>query len=309
MVAWAGLRRLAAGLADPLEHAPRPRWPLMDLVRPVNYRHAFHAGNFADCVKHALLVALVSALQRKPSPFAVLDTHAGRGLYDLSSEAAERTGEWRQGIGRLADITAGPLAPWLALVRQAGFPPFYPGSPWLIRALLRARDRLILCEKHPEEAAALRAALGRDARVAIHRRDGWEAIGALTPFAERRGLVLIDPPFEQPGEFDRLAEAFRLLRRRFRAGVVAAWYPIKHRAPVRAFADGLREAGLTRHPRRRTVAARADGSGAAQWLRRDGDEPALRLRRGGGGDPLGPAGAAVRWRTGAGTEVKVVADE
>jgi 23S rRNA (adenine2030-N6)-methyltransferase len=275
----------------------------------VNYRHAFHAGNFADCVKHALLVALVSALQRKPSPFAVLDTHAGRGLYDLSSEAAERTGEWRQGIGRLADITAGPLAPWLALVRQAGFPPFYPGSPWLIRALLRARDRLILCEKHPEEAAVLRAALGRDARVAIHRRDGWEAIGALTPFAERRGLVLIDPPFEQPGEFDRLAEAFRLLHRRFRAGVVAAWYPIKHRAPVRAFADALREAGL------RDILA------AELWLR----EPTDPARLNGCGvmvmnPPYGFAAEAAAilsallarlsdGEPGAGTEVKAVADE
>jgi 23S rRNA (adenine2030-N6)-methyltransferase len=275
----------------------------------MNYRHAFHAGNAADCVKHALLVALVSALQRKPSPFAVLDTHAGRGLYDLSSEAAERTGEWRQGIGRLADITTGPLAPWLALVRQAGFPPFYPGSPWLIRALLRATDRLILCEKHPEEAAALRSALGRDARVAIHRRDGWEAIGALTPFPERRGLVLIDPPFEQPGEFDRLAEAFRLLRRRFRAGVVAAWYPIKHRAPVRAFEDGLREAGLT------------DILAAELWLR----EPTDPARLNGCGvmvmnPPYGFAAEAAAilsallarlsdGEPGAGAEVKVVADE
>lgn len=275
----------------------------------MNYRHAFHAGNAADCVKHALLVALVSALQRKPSPFAVLDTHAGRGLYDLSSEAAERTGEWRQGIGRLADITTGPLAPWLALVRQAGFPPFYPGSPWLIRALLRATDRLILCEKHPEEAVALRAALGRDARVAIHRRDGWEAIGALTPFPERRGLVLIDPPFEQPGEFDRLAEAFRLLHRRFRAGVVAAWYPIKHRAPVRAFADALREAGL------RDILA------AELWLR----EPTDPARLNGCGmmvmnPPYGFAAEAAAilsallarlsdGEPGAGAEVKVVADE
>lgn len=211
----------------------------------MNYRHAFHAGNFADCVKHALLVTLVSALARKPAPFAVLDTHAGRGLYDLSAETPNRTGEWRAGIGRLADIQDGPLAPWLGLVRAAGFPPLYPGSPLLVRALLRESDRLVLCEKHPEEAAALRAALARDRRVAVHERDGWEAIGALTPFPEKRGLVLIDPPFEQPGEFERIVGACRLLRRRFRAAIVAAWYPIKHRAPVRAFEDGLREAGLT----------------------------------------------------------------
>jgi 23S rRNA (adenine2030-N6)-methyltransferase len=211
----------------------------------MNYRHAFHAGNFADCVKHALLVALVSALGRKPAPFAVLDTHAGRGAYDLSAETPNRTGEWRAGIGRLAGIAEGPLAPWLGLLRAAGFPPLYPGSPLLLRALLREGDRLVLCEKHPEEAAALRAAVGRDRRIAVHERDGWEALGALTPFPERRGLVLIDPPFEQPGEFERIAEAARLLRHRFRAGIVAAWYPVKHRAPVRAFEQALRDAGLT----------------------------------------------------------------
>jgi 23S rRNA (adenine2030-N6)-methyltransferase len=211
----------------------------------MNYRHAFHAGNFGDCVKHALLVALVSALARKPAPFAVLDTHAGRGLYDLSAETPNRTGEWRAGVGRLTDMAEGPLSPWLSLLRAAGFPPRYPGSPLLVRALLRPGDRLILCEKHPQEAAALAAAIGRDRQVAVHVRDGWEALGALTPFPEKRGLVLIDPPFEQPGEFDRIVEACRLLRRRFRAAVVAAWYPVKHRAPVRAFEDGLREAGLT----------------------------------------------------------------
>jgi 23S rRNA (adenine2030-N6)-methyltransferase len=211
----------------------------------MNYRHAFHAGNFADCVKHALLVALVSALARKPAPFAVLDTHAGRGLYDLSADPPNRTAEWRAGVGRLADIAEGPLLPWLSLLRGSGFPPRYPGSPLLVRALLRDGDRLILCEKHPEEAAALAAAIGRDRQVAVHVRDGWEALGALTPFPEKRGLVLIDPPFEQPGEFDRIVDACRLLRRRFRAAVVAAWYPVKHRAPVRAFEDALREAGLT----------------------------------------------------------------
>lgn len=233
----------------------------------MNYRHAFHAGNFADCVKHALLVAVVSALARKPAPFAVLDTHAGRGLYDLSAGTPNRTGEWRAGVGRLAAIADGPLSPWLSLLRTAGFPPRYPGSPMLARALLRDADRLILCEKHPEEAAALSAAIGRDRQVAVHVRDGWEAIGALTPFPERRGLVLIDPPFEQPGEFDRIVDACRLLRQRFRAAVVAAWYPVKHRAPVRTFEDGLREAGLTdivsaelrlRHP---IDAARLNGCG------------------------------------------------
>jgi 23S rRNA (adenine2030-N6)-methyltransferase len=275
----------------------------------MNYRHAFHAGNFADCVKHALLVALVSALARKPTPFAVLDTHAGRGLYDLSAETPNRTGEWRAGVGRLADVADGPLLPWLSLLRAAGFPPRYPGSPLLVRALLRDADRLVLCEKHPEEAAALSAAIGRDRQVAVHVRDGWEALGALTPFPERRGLVLIDPPFEQPGEFERILEACRLLRHRFRAAVVAAWYPVKHRAPVRAFEDGLREAGLT-------------DIVAAELCLREPTDPA-RLNGCGVMVMNPPFGFAAEARAileallprlsdgeaGAGAEVKVVADE
>jgi len=208
----------------------------------MNYRHAFHAGNFADCAKHALIHAIVAALGRKPAPFRVLDTHAGIGLYDLRSSEARRTGEWRDGIGRLETVEDGPLLPWLSLVR--GFPRgTYPGSPALVRAMLRPADRLALCELHPEDHAALRAAFRRDARVAVHRRDAWEAIGALTPFPERRGLVLMDPPFEAEGEFARLADAMAALSRRFRGAVQAAWYPIKHRAPARAFLDALAASG------------------------------------------------------------------
>ena len=207
----------------------------------MNYRHAFHAGNFADVVKHALLVALLRGLLAKDKPLRVLDTHAGIGSYDLAASEAIRTNEAREGIFRLMDITEGPLADYLALVRAAGFPATYPGSPALVRALLRPTDRLVLCELHPEDHAALKARYRRDDQVAVHRRDAWEAVTALTPFPERRGLVLIDPPFEQEGEFDRLAEALATLRHRFRAGVLAAWYPIKHRAPVRAFHQALRD--------------------------------------------------------------------
>ena len=210
----------------------------------MNYRHAFHAGNFADCVKHALLVALMRALAAKPAPFAVLDTHAGIGAYDLSAPEPQRTGEWRDGIGRLDGAGDPALADYLALVWEAGFPRQYPGSPALIRAMLRPADRLALCELHPEDHAALRARYRRDAQVAVHRRDAWEALAALTPFPERRGLVLIDPPFEQEGEFERLAAGLAALRHRFRAAVVAAWYPVKHRAPVRAFQAALRDASV-----------------------------------------------------------------
>jgi 23S rRNA (adenine2030-N6)-methyltransferase len=210
----------------------------------VNYRHAFHAGNFADVVKHALLVALLRVLRAKDKPFRVLDTHAGIGDYDLNGEEATRTGEWQHGIARVIAAGHPVLAEYLGIVRAAGYPRSYPGSPMVARALLRPGDSLVLCELHPEDHPALRARMGRDPQVAVHRRDGWEAVRALTPFPERRGLVLIDPPYEQEGEFDRLATALAEIRRRFRAGVVAAWYPVKHRAPVRAFHTALRDAAV-----------------------------------------------------------------
>lgn len=225
----------------------------------MNYRHAFHAGNHADCLKHALLLLLLDALKRKDAPFAVLDTHAGRGVYDLSADEAARTGEAARGALRLAAVADGPLLPFVDALRAQGFPARYPGSPALIRAALRPRDRLACCELHPEDHAALHAHFARDRQVAVHRRDAYEAIRALTPFPERRGLVLLDPPFEEDAEFARLATAIAELHRRFRAGIVAAWYPVKHRAPVRDFHDALRDAGV------RDVIA------AEMWLREPTD--------------------------------------
>jgi 23S rRNA (adenine2030-N6)-methyltransferase len=210
----------------------------------MNYRHAFHAGNHADCLKHALLLPLLDALRRKDTPFAVLDTHAGRGMYDLAADEAARTGEAVRGALRLRGIADGPLAPYVAALAAQGFPARYPGSPVLIRAALRPGDRLACCELHPEDHAALRAHFARDRQVAVHRRDAWEAIRALTPFPERRGLVLLDPPFEQEAEFDRLVGAITEVNRRFRAAILAAWYPVKHRAPVRDFHDALRACGV-----------------------------------------------------------------
>lgn len=207
----------------------------------MNYRHAFHAGNFADCMKHALLLWLIEALQQKPAPIFVLDTHAGAGAYDLESGPAQRTGEWRAGIGRLLESPPPALAAYVGLVHRLGL---YPGSPTLIRALLRPGDRLACCEFHPEEAGELRRRFARDKQVAVHQRDAWEALAALLPPKERRGLVLIDPPFEDPGEFARLAQGLAAARARFRSGVFAAWYPVKHRAPVRGFHTALQEAGI-----------------------------------------------------------------
>ena len=194
-------------------------------------------------MKHALLVWLLHALARKPAAMFVLDTHAGAGRTDLGAEPALRTLEAAHGIGRLLEgDPPPPLADYLGLVRRCGS--FYPGSPLLLRMMLRAQDRLACCELQPQEHATLRRLFLGDAQVAVHARDGWRAPAALLPpRGPRRGLVLIDPPFEQPGEFERLADAVRLARRRFAGGIVAAWYPIKHRAPVRAFHDRLRASG------------------------------------------------------------------
>ncbi|MCW3474607.1 23S rRNA (adenine(2030)-N(6))-methyltransferase RlmJ [Limobrevibacterium gyesilva] len=207
----------------------------------MNYRHAFHAGNFADCMKHALLVWLLRAMARKPAGFFALDTHAGSGRYDLSAGPAERTGEWRDGIGRLLDDPPEALAAYVGLVRECGL---YPGSPVLIRALLRPQDRLGCCELHPDDHAALRRLFAGDPQVSVHRRDAWEAMGALLPPRERRGLVLVDPPYEAADEFARLVAGLRAGHGRFATGVFAAWYPIKHRAPVRQFHLDLRQSGL-----------------------------------------------------------------
>ena len=212
----------------------------------MNYRHAFHAGSAADCVKHALLAEALGLLSRKPAAFAVLDTHAGPGPVPLAGPEAGRTGEWRQGIARLLDAAPPELAAFLALARAAGLDDGrYPGSPALIRAALRPADALIACELHPEDVLSLRAGLNADPRCAVHHRDGYDAINALLPpRAHKRGLVLIDPPFEQPDEFARLAAAITRARARFPAAGVLAWYPIKSRAPSRAFHAGLVDAGL-----------------------------------------------------------------
>ena len=210
----------------------------------MNYRHAFHAGNFADCMKHALLVWIVRALARKAAPFRVLDTHAGRGRYDLMAEA-ERTGEWRNGIARILGDPPAPLADYVGLVGGlVGRLGLYPGSPLLVRALLREGDRLACCELQTDDAAALRLLFARDRQVAVHNRDGYAAVRALLPPLERRGLVLLDPPFEQDAEWDLLLDALREGARRFAGGVYAAWYPIKGRAAARAFHDRVRDAGL-----------------------------------------------------------------
>jgi 23S rRNA (adenine2030-N6)-methyltransferase len=207
----------------------------------MNYRHAFHAGNFADCFKHALLIALVDSLAAKPTPFFVLDTHAGAGWYDLEAEASRRTAEADMGVRRLLRSSSPELARYLGLVTHLGL---YPGSSALVRAVLRANDRLACCELHPDEALALKRRWHRDTQVEVHERSGWEALGALLPPKEKRGLVFIDPPFEAHGEFVTLLEGLRRGHARFRHGIFASWYPIKQLAAVRSFHTGLSSSGI-----------------------------------------------------------------
>ena len=206
----------------------------------MNYRHAFHAGNFADCMKHALLLALLELMQRKTGPMFVLDTHAGRGGYDLLAEAS-RTAEWHGGIARLIADTPPALD---AFVRSAERLGLYPGSPLFVRDRLRADDALACCELHPEDAGALRRRFRGDRQVSVHHRDGYEAVRALLPPVQRRSLVLIDPPYEVPDEFGRVVAGLQDAAIRAGNAVCAAWYPIKHRGPVNAFHLQLRHGGL-----------------------------------------------------------------
>jgi len=206
----------------------------------VHYRHSYHAGNFADVFKHVLLVGLLGALSRKDKPWCYLETHAGAGDYDLGFEGASRTGEWREGIGRLGDATGAPemVAEYLRLIaaaRSQGSAEHYPGSPQFARALARPDDRLVLCEKVPEVAAELKSSLRGDRRAAIHLRDGYEAHSLLPP-AEKRGLVLIDPPFERTDELDAIADLIQKSAARFAGGIYAAWYPVKNPHLVSRFA-------------------------------------------------------------------------
>jgi 23S rRNA (adenine2030-N6)-methyltransferase len=220
----------------------------------MNYRHAFHAGNYTEVFKHSLLVLLLRALQRKEKGFLYLDTHAGRGAYDLAAPPApagrSRPPEWPQGIGRLwdsADLPP-PLADYVALVRAfneragagGGRLRFYPGSPWFAALARRPQDRLALWERQPGEAEALRTEFARRRRVTVECGDGYGALRAALPPPERRALVLIDPPFEDQGEFDAVLGALREGLQRFPSGVYAVWYPVTERARAEAFLAALR---------------------------------------------------------------------
>lgn len=210
----------------------------------MNYRHAFHAGNFADVIKHIVLARILTYLHEKPAAFRVIDTHAGAGVYDLTGEEAQRGGEWRTGIARLmqarfSDPVAALVAPYLDIVRA--FNPqrdliAYPGSPLIARALLRPQDRLVACELEPKARKQLIASLRRDTQARVVDLDGWMALPAFVPPNERRGLVLIDPPFESRDEFAHLADGFAAAHEKWPTGIYMLWYPVKERRATDALA-------------------------------------------------------------------------
>lgn len=213
----------------------------------LSYQHGFHAGSFADIHKHTALCLLIDHFLKKPAPFCFIDSHAGRGPYDLTGAQAARTGEWQAGIGRLLEACPkGPVGPGLAryfdLVRgfnQGGGLKTYPGSPSIAARLMREKDRLVLIEAHPAEHLALRAAFRSDGRVHIHKRDAFESLPALTPPAERRGLVLIDPSYEVKSDYLTVPNVVGTALRRWPTGIFAIWYPLLPDARHRPLVERL----------------------------------------------------------------------
>ena len=223
----------------------------------MNYRHAYHAGNFADVMKHAILALAIEHLKLKPAPFRVIDTHAGAGHTAIGGDAANRTGEWRDGIGRLLSDSLPPdaaaiLQPYLSAIRAANGGSgdrcaelsIYPGSPQIARSLLRRGDSLVANELHPADHAELARHFAGDPQSKVLGLDGWTALRSLLPPRERRGIVLVDPPFEAPGEFHRLVDGLRDAARRFETGIYLLWYPVKDHKRTRSFLSRLTELGL-----------------------------------------------------------------
>ncbi|HVY52642.1 MAG TPA: 23S rRNA (adenine(2030)-N(6))-methyltransferase RlmJ [Devosia sp.] len=220
----------------------------------MNYRHAFHAGNFADVMKHVTLTRLLEYLKRKPAAFRIIDTHAGAGRYWLTGEAARRSPEWREGIGRLLAAEPKPevrelLRPYLEAVARDnpnGTLARYPGSPLIARTLFRPQDRLTALELHPEDARALAALFAGDIQARVTELDGWLALNAYVPPKEKRGLVLVDPPFEQDGEWDRLVDGLARAHRKWATGLYMLWYPLKQPREVNSFLSALKATGIAR---------------------------------------------------------------
>lgn len=217
----------------------------------LSYRHGFHAGNFADVLKHAVLAQIVRSLLRKPAPFFYLDTHAGGGRYDLESAMAKQNREHRSGIERLWKLPSVPpeLEDYLAAVRAlnpGGRLRLYPGSPLIVRHFLRGGDRMALCELHGAEIQSLRSLFGGERRITVNQIDGYQGLKAFLPPPERRGLVLCDPPFELRNERERMAEAAAAAWKRWPTGIFAYWYPIQDRRTADWMRRKFRQTGIDR---------------------------------------------------------------
>lgn len=215
----------------------------------MNYRHAYHAGNFADVMKHASLAIIINYLKLKEKPLFILDTHAGTGRTDLAGTEAQKTGEYKDGIARIltCEHQHELLKPYLETLARLGCegpePTSYPGSPLIAYTLSRPQDRLSFCELHPEDAGTLRANFHRDKRATVHEIDGYSALKSMLPPKERRGLVLIDPPFEQRTEFERILQEIEVFHARFATGTAMIWYPIKDPLMSGAFVEHLEHSG------------------------------------------------------------------
>ncbi|MFR0690929.1 23S rRNA (adenine(2030)-N(6))-methyltransferase RlmJ [Enterobacterales bacterium AE_CKDN230030158-1A_HGKHYDSX7] len=238
----------------------------------MNYRHAYHAGNHADVLKHIVLARLFALMARKDTPFAYLDSHSGIGLYDLLGDEASRTGEWESGIGRLwgrddlPELVQDYLEVVSALNPDGGLE-YYPGSPELARRLTRPQDRVLLNELHPEDGRLLKANMAGERRISVHQGDGWLLPRAFLPVTEKRAVLLIDPPFEQPDDLERCVTALDEAIGRMRQTVVAIWYPIKDRRQLKRFYQRLEKSSAPKmlrvelcvHPA--DTADRLNGSG------------------------------------------------
>jgi 23S rRNA (adenine2030-N6)-methyltransferase len=218
----------------------------------MNYRHSYHAGSFTDVVKHVILTALITSISRKDTPYCYIDTHAGTGYYDLFSEFAKKTKEYEGGIEKVIRHENPPplIRRYLDCVHKINNEltgsrfaslRYYPGSPMIARYLARPHDRIIACELQPQEYQALKSAFAGDKQVAIHHTDGFLGLKAFLPPRERRGLVLIDPPYENPDEFSRIAHSLPVALKRWETGIYAIWYPIKEQAQVKRFYNTLKE--------------------------------------------------------------------
>lgn len=219
----------------------------------MNYRHIYHAGSFSDLIKHTALIAVLNSLRKKDKPFAVLDAFAGLGMYDLSSEQATKTAESNDGIRKVLESSSGSpplLRQFVDVVKSsnsnsdAALLNYYPGSPWIISSLLRPEDRLIASELHPQDYAHLRYLFSRSNQVAIHLLDAYNAVKAFVPFKQNRGLVFLDPPFEEKDEFDKLVGALKIINHRAANICSMIWYPIKEASPVRSFYKNCQAIGF-----------------------------------------------------------------